>query len=228
MFTSGEEECRMQCPQVLKWFGVGVGVCTTMAVGLLAPSLSGANPHESREVGPYTLVVGFRIEPAFEDVPNALDFIVTRTSDGKPISVSNGDVVDIEAEVQYRKEEQFNSKIIQKDQLPKPAQAFGAENRYNAWFKPTADGTYAFRVKGEINDLSDPQAGPLFFDEVWVCGAGTQNPQGRSFGCVEDPQTFPKGPFDRRGKDRHGYQDDDREALFKEGGFGGHDFHDRD
>lgn len=218
----------MRCMQAFSGYEVGSGLGVVMALGLLVPSVAMANPHEPREVGPYTLTVGFRIEPAFEDVPNALDFLVTRTSDGKAISVSNGDVVNVEAEVQFRKEERVDSRIIQTNQLAKPEQAFGADNRYNAWFKPTIDGAYGFRVRGEINDLSDPQAGPLFFDEVWVCGAGTQNPQGRSFGCVNDPQTFPKGILDRRGKDQHGYQDDDRNVFFKEGGFGGHGFRDRD
>ncbi|MDR4459236.1 MAG: hypothetical protein MRJ67_01760 [Nitrospirales bacterium] len=37
-------------------------------------SVAMANPHEPREVGPYTLTVGFRIEPAFEDVPMLLIF----------------------------------------------------------------------------------------------------------------------------------------------------------
>ncbi|MDR4459235.1 MAG: hypothetical protein MRJ67_01755 [Nitrospirales bacterium] len=102
---------------------------------------------------------------------------MTRTSDGKPISVSNGDVVDVEAEVQFRKEERVDSRIIQQDQLAKPEQAFGVDNRYNAWFKPTIDGAYGFRVRGTINDLSDPQAGPLFFDEVWVCGTERKIPK---------------------------------------------------
>lgn len=227
MFIKEEDLC-MPCTQIGKWCGVGSGVCVVMAVGLLMQSVAMANPHEPREVGPYTLAVGFRIEPAFEDVVNALDFFVTRTSDGKPISVSNGDVVDIEAQVQFRKEESVASAIIQEHRLAKPEQAFGADNRYNAWFKPTIDGAYGFRVRGEINDLSDPHAGPLFFDEVWVCGAGTQNPQGRRFACVADPQTFPKGILDHRGIDHHGYQDDDRNKFFRDGESRRHGFRDPD
>jgi hypothetical protein len=132
----------MPCTEVGKWYGVGSGMCNVMAMGWLMQSVAMANPHEPREVGPHTLAVGFRIEPACEDVVNALDFFVTRTSDGKPISVSNGDVVDIEAEVQFRKEESVGSAIIQEHRLAKPEQAFGADNRYNAWFKPTIDGAY--------------------------------------------------------------------------------------
>ena len=157
----------MPCSQVFKWYGFGPGLCATLAVVLLMTVVPMAHAHEPREVGPYTLTVGFRVEPAFEDVVNALDFFVTRTADGKLISVRGGDVVDVEVEVQFRKRESLDSRIIQKDQLAKPEQAFGADNRYNAWFKPTADGAYAFRVKGEVNDVSDPQAGPLFFVFFW-------------------------------------------------------------
>lgn len=218
----------MSCPHVSKWYAVGPGLFATLGIGLLMPFVPIVNAHEPREVGPYTLTVGFRIEPAFEDVVNAIDFFVTRTSDGKLINVREGDVVDVEVEVQFRKTESVSSAIIQKDHLAKPEQAFGADNRYNAWFKPTADGAYGFRVKGEVNDLGDPQAGPLFFDELWVCGAGTQNSTGSRFGCVSDPQTFPKGAFDHGGRDHHGYQDDDRNKVFREGGSYKHGSRDRD
>jgi hypothetical protein len=66
-----------------------------MTVGaLLCVGLAFAQAHENRQVGDYTLTVGFRVEPAFEDAVNAIDIFVNRTSDGKAISVRDGDVVD--------------------------------------------------------------------------------------------------------------------------------------
>jgi hypothetical protein len=66
-----------------------------MTVGaLLCVGLASAQAHENRQVGDYTLTVGFRVEPAFEDAVNAIDIFVNRTSDGKAISVRDGDVVD--------------------------------------------------------------------------------------------------------------------------------------
>jgi len=52
-----------------------------MTVGaLLCVGLASAQAHENRQVGGYTLTAGFRVEPAFEDVVNAIDIFVNRTS----------------------------------------------------------------------------------------------------------------------------------------------------
>src|SRR5262245_26958347 len=55
-----------------------------MTVGaLLYVGLASVQAHENRQVGGYTLTVGFRVEPAFEDVVNAIDIFVNRTSNAK-------------------------------------------------------------------------------------------------------------------------------------------------
>jgi hypothetical protein len=65
-----------------------------MTVGaLLCVGLAAAQAPENRQVGGYTLAVGFRAEPAFEDVVNAIDIFVNRGGDGKAISVRDGDKV---------------------------------------------------------------------------------------------------------------------------------------
>jgi hypothetical protein len=163
-----------------------------MTVGaLLCVGLASAQAHENRQVGGYTLTVGFRVEPAFEDVMNAIDIFVNRASDGKDISVRDGDVVTLSVEVQVRETDDFDAKILAAALLQEaPGQDFAAPNRYNAWFKPTHDGAYAFRVTGVISDASDPQAGEQAIEETYVCGNGTQSATSR-FNCVEDPQTFP-------------------------------------
>jgi hypothetical protein len=82
---------------------------TTAIVGANAVA---ANAHETRLVGPndeYRLVVGFRIEPAFEDVVNGPDFTVTRASDNKPIDTAAGDVFNVQVEIQLRDQETFFS-----------------------------------------------------------------------------------------------------------------------
>jgi hypothetical protein len=179
-----------------------------MTVGaLLCVSLASAQAHENRQVGDYTLTVGFRAEPAFEDVVNAIDIFVNRTSDGKAISVRDGDKVDLRVEVQLRETDDFEAKILAKAPLQEsPSQDFAADNRYNAWFKPTHDGAYAFRVRGVIEDASDPAGvGPQTIDETYVCGNGTQSSTSR-FNCVEDPQTFP-------GKSPAGYRNNSAFSL---------------
>jgi uncharacterized protein YggL (DUF469 family) len=150
--------------------------------------------HENRPVGGYTVTVGFRAEPAVEDVVNAVDILINRSSYRKAISVRDGDIVDLTVQVQLREDDAPDAKIWTKAWLKEqPRQDFAASNRYNAWFKPTHDGAYAFRIKGTISDAGDPQVGPQVIDETYVCGNGTQSSTSR-FNCVEDPQTFPGKP----------------------------------
>ena len=164
---------------------IGAMVCAGVVV---------AQAHENRQVGGYTVTVGFRAEPAFEDVVNAVDIFINRSSDGKAISVRDGDEVDLTVKVQLREDDTFDAEIWAATRLQEnPRQDFAASNRYNAWFKPTHDGAYAFRIKGTISDASDPQLGPQDIDETYVCGNGTQSSTSR-FNCVEDPQTFPGKP----------------------------------
>ena len=164
---------------------IGAMVCAGVVV---------VQAHENRQVGGYTVTVGFRAEPAFEDVVNAVDIFINRSSDDKAISVRDGDVVDLTVEVQLREDDTSEAKILAKAELnEKPRQDFAAPNRYNAWFKPTLDGAYAFRIKGTISDASDPQEGPLEINEIYICGNGTQSSTSR-FNCVEDSQTFPGKP----------------------------------
>ena len=174
---------------------------------LLCVGLASAQAHENRQVGDYTLTVGFRSEPAFEDVVNAIDIFVNRASDGKAISVRDGDVVDLSVEVQLREADDFDAEILAAAPLQeKPRQDFAADNRYNAWFKPTHDGAYAFRITGIISDASDPQAGDQAIDETYVCGNGTRSSTSR-FNCVEDPQAFPgKSPAGYR--NNHAFRHD--------------------
>lgn len=167
------------------------------AVGaVVLGSVIAVQAHEVRQIEAYTLAVGFRVEPAFEDVVNAVDIFINRTSDGKAISVRDGDIVELDVDVQLRAAEAFDAEVLAAAPLQEnPRQDFAASDRYNAWFKPTHDGAYAFRITGIISDASDPQAGVLAMDATFVCGGGTQSDTTR-FNCIEDPQTFPGKPWD--------------------------------
>jgi hypothetical protein len=163
---------------------------------LLGIGATAVQAHEVRQIGAYTLVVGFRAEPAFEDVANAIDISINRTADNKAISVRDGDSVDLQVEVQFRDAEDIDADILAAAPLQdKPSQDFAASNRYSAWFKPTHNGAYAFRITGSIADTSDAQAGTQAIEATFVCGDGTQSPTTR-FNCVADPQPFPGTPRD--------------------------------
>ena len=166
---------------------------------LLGIGVVAIQAHEMRQIGAYTLAVGFRAEPAFEDVVNAVDIFLNRTADNKAISVRDGDRVDLQVEVQFLDAEDSDAGILAAAPLQdKPSQDFAASNRYNAWFKPTHNGAYAFRITGSIADTSDPQVGTQAIEATFVCGDGTQSPTTR-FNCVADPQPFP-------GTSRDGYR----------------------
>ena len=185
-----------------------------MIVCLVLLSTTQAFAHEPREVGPYTVTVGWRVEPAFEDEPNAVDILISRTADEKPISVRDGDVVELSVEIQLRADDALDAEVIQAAPLePAPSQTFGFDNRYNTWLRPTHDGAYGFRITGMISDASDPQAGPLMIDETYICRGGSQNAEGRSFACIEDPPAFPGGPMDATGQDVESHRDNDEYSL---------------
>jgi hypothetical protein len=58
-----------------------------LAAGIAGPALVPATAlaHERREVGPYTFVVGFIVEPAIQGEPNGIDLRVTNTASGQPV-----------------------------------------------------------------------------------------------------------------------------------------------
>lgn len=190
----------------------------TCAIGVVvASSALVLSAHERRVVGVgrYLVVVGFGAEPAFEDVVNSAEVIIVRAADQRPINVAAGDVVDLTVQVQLRKSESFDSDVVQAADLAAPTQGFGTPNRYFSYFRPTVDGTYAFRIRGTVWDKSDPAGvGPVTIDETYVCGAGSLGLG--AFNCVRDPQTFPQGALDAHGHDRHGYIDDDSLRPFRQ------------
>lgn len=195
------------------WGKMAIAAAVAIVVGSSSIALSA---HERRLVGPsgeYTVVVGFRNEPPFEDEVNAAEIIIVRTADQRPLNAAAGDVVNLTVEVQLRADEAYTADTIQTANLANPAQGFGTLNRYYSFFRPTVDGTYAFRVRGTISDTSAPVAGPVTVDETYVCGGGSLGTG--AFNCVRDPQAFPQGAKDSHGHDRHGYVDDDRLLPFR-------------
>ena len=80
---------------------------------------------------------------------------------GKPLASVMAMSSTLSVEVQLRETDDFDAEILAAALLQeKPRQDFAASNRYNAWFKPTHDGAYAFRVVGVIEDASDEAGGP--------------------------------------------------------------------
>ncbi|HEX5040786.1 MAG TPA: hypothetical protein VFW95_11695 [Candidatus Limnocylindria bacterium] len=126
------------------------GALTTLAgVGSVAA-------HEQRDVGDYTLEVGFLNEPVFSGEESGLELSVSR--EDQPVE---GLEESLQAQVSFG--EQTRDLEI--------SPIFGEPGAYRSVFFPTAAGQYSFRVFGDI----DGQA----VDETFTSGPDT-------FGDVQD------------------------------------------
>ncbi len=92
--------------------------------------------HETREVGEYTLVVGFLDEPVYSGEKSGLD-----------LRVSRGDEPVEGLEETLAAEVTFGGSTRELTLSP----AFGAPGAYRSVFFPTAAGPYTFRIFGEID-----------------------------------------------------------------------------
>jgi len=123
---------------------------------LLIPSPASA--HESREVGPFEVVVGWWEEPAFANQPNGPEISISRN--GEPV------VEGVELEVELTYGEESTTHAIE------PAfvvNVFGEPGSYNADLFPTRAGTWEFRFTGtiggeEIDELFT--SGPETFSDI--------------------------------------------------------------
>jgi hypothetical protein len=112
--------------------------------------------HESRDVGEYTLTVGFLDEPVYNGQKSGLDLRVARGEE--PVE---GLDETLQAEVTFGGDTRA---------LPLSA-AFGEPGAYRSVFFPTAAGQYSFRIFGTIEGTE--------IDETFTSGPDT-------FGDVQD------------------------------------------
>ena len=116
--------------------------------------------HEVREVGDYTLVVGFLDEPVFAGQKSGLDLRITVGDE--PVESAEE---TLEAEVTF-------------DEETRPLElspAFGEPGAYRSVFLPTAAGPYTFRLFGELDGTAIDEsftAGPDTFGEVQDTAGG--------------------------------------------------------
>ena len=109
---------------------------------------------------------------------NAFELIVT----------DSVDVADPELDVTilYLKSDARDAKVIAKEKLSGNLRRNRSNpNQFNISVLPTKAGAYGFHIKGMINGA--------MVDEIFICRGGSLNPDGRSFGCIEKLQNFPRG-----------------------------------
>jgi hypothetical protein len=113
-----------------------------------------ASAHESREVGPYTFVVGFLEEPAYTHIPNAVSLAISDTATEAPFE-DLGDTLEVDVTFG---DETFTSTL-------RPL--FGEPGQYRADFVPSRPGQWTFQFHGTVGDLD--------VDETFVSGPDTFN-----------------------------------------------------
>ena len=140
--------------------------------------------HEPREgvSDTYTIIVGNRFEPPYAGQMNRFDMFV-RDLEGNPITI---DDLDLEVKVLYLKKEDFDAKVLARAILKGDLKEDrDTQGRLNIDYLPTRAGTYGFIISGTINGV--------YIEEKYVCGNGSQHPDGRAFSCVNRLQKFPRG-----------------------------------
>ena len=119
-----------------------------------------ADAHERRNVGPYQLVVGWLLEPAFAGDMNAAFLRVTDTRATPPKPVEGLD--------ETLRVEIFHAGLGTPLKLGF-RDIHGQPGSYAADFVPTKEGAYTFRIVGKIETLDIDErfeSGPGRFDEV--------------------------------------------------------------
>jgi hypothetical protein len=133
----------------------GVLLVLPVVLALMAPGAALA--HERREVGPYTFVVGFINEPAWQGHLNGIDLRVTRTATGEPVT---GVEQTLKASIQHGGGQPREFPLRTRFNMP------GA---YTADVIPTQAGTYIFTFAGTIegNQVNQRfESGPGRFNNV--------------------------------------------------------------
>jgi hypothetical protein len=126
---------------------------------LLMPGIASA--HEEKEVGPYTLAVGFGTEPdTYAGQPNSVQLLLSK--DGKPV-VDLGDTLQVVVEFGDQ-----SSDPMTLDPFFEIGE-IGIPGDYRAFFVPSQPGDYTFHITGTIHGTKVDESfssGPKTFSSV--------------------------------------------------------------
>src|SRR5687767_14702114 len=131
---------------------------TLLVVFVSALMPTAAFAHERREVGKYTLVVGFNEEPALQGEPNATQLTITVPSENDRAVEGAENTLKLSVAAGGGQPKEFALRTV-----------FRQPGRYVADFIPTRPGAYIFTFTGtiegqQINERFE--SGPGRFDEV--------------------------------------------------------------
>jgi hypothetical protein len=114
-------------------------VLTLVVISLLSLfAVPFASAHGHTEVGDYELIIGFKVEPAFQGEPNGLDLTIRRKDNQEPVK----DLAD-------KLKVELISGSNKRELAVRPQ--FGKDGAYTADVLPTAAGDYTWHISGDIN-----------------------------------------------------------------------------
>lgn len=128
---------------------------TLLALGAVLSSSAIASAHERRQVAAYTFVVGWVTEPAYVNLPNAVDLRVSRTADGSPVTGLEQTLKVEVTQGSHKREVALRPR-------------FNTPGAYDGRMVPSAVGDYTFRFFGTIEGLQ--------VNETFTSGPNTFNP----------------------------------------------------
>ena len=112
------------------------GIAVFSVMGMAAPAFA----HEARTVGSFHVEVGWKNEPTYTNIQNAVDFFLNDAND-KPIT-DLGDTVKVQVVFGDQKSDQLAFE---------PAGDAGTPGEYVAAVTPTRAGVYTFHLTGTIH-----------------------------------------------------------------------------
>jgi hypothetical protein len=139
---------------------LSIAAAVAVVVASLGIFASPAAAHERRNIGPYTFVVGWIVEPAYVGQLNALDLTVTETASTKAVE---GLEKTLKADLVTGGGAAVMPLTI--------ATRFGLPGKYQGQVLPTKVGDYTFHITGTV--------GTMTIDEKFESGPGR-------FGAIED------------------------------------------
>lgn len=123
---------------------LAVAVATGSALAALAAAPASA--HFVERVGPYTLVIGWQVEPAFVGVANGVQLIVRDAADKPVTDLKEDDVKVVVSTAGQQSGELTLEPGFDAEEMEGPL------GEYNAALLPTAPGEYTFHFTGTIRD----------------------------------------------------------------------------
>ena len=147
-------------------------LASVLVVMLLAATAPTADAHEHREVGEYSLEVGFIEEPALVNQPNGLFLsVTTHTGEESDATAEAGEEEGEEGTPVEGLEETLQAEIIYAAETKalELRPIFDTPGAYTADVFPTATGAYTFRIFGTIEGMEVDESftsGPETFSEI--------------------------------------------------------------